>query len=192
MVSMSNGRSRMVEVSAVPDGVSLATGWQLGLESWGPDALTNLIDPTLSAKSTVEFSDVDLGRWSDLPASAAQLEQLGVASMGHVSGVGRYRNAFTLPDDWTRNVGAHLHLSHGDDMVAEVKVNGATIDDIDQFTDTVDLGTLLRPGENVVEVKLATTLARRMVAERGGSTTQVYGLTAVQIEPYVQSAVRGS
>ncbi len=190
-VSFSNGRDAQVSVPSVPADVSLDDGWELDLESWGPDAQQNAVDPTASAKTTIEFENVELGPWSDLPADAGQLDELGVVSMNEVSGIGTYRGVVDLPSEWSREVGALLRLDHGDDMVVDVTVNGRTIDDVDQFTNVVDLGTVLSAGANEIEITVASTLARRMVAERGGSSAQSYGLASVLVDPYVLSPLRG-
>ncbi|MDQ7908763.1 glycosyl hydrolase [Phytohabitans sp. ZYX-F-186] len=194
--SLSNGRRRTVTVRSVPDVLSLPDGWSLELQSWGPDPAANAVDPTASAKTTVTFAGVTLGVWDDLPATSAHLAKLGVDGMGQVSGVGRYSRSFHLPTAWAR-AGAILYLRHRDDMVVRVRLNGAVIEDVDQFTDRVDVGDHLRIGANTVEVTTDTTLNNRMgdfdnpdkIWAGGASGAQTYGLTGVRLIPYVTSEV---
>ncbi|RMB84878.1 glycosyl hydrolase [Streptomyces shenzhenensis] len=185
-VSLSTGKKQKVTIGSLPDAVSLGTGWKLALESWGPDKDANTVDPTVSARTGISFTDTSLGDWTDLPATSAQLTRLGVDSMSEVSGIGRYSTTFTLPKTWRSNVGALLELAHGDDLVAEVRINGALIDDVDQFTDTIDVGGLLQAGRNALEVKLDTTLGHRTGAT---TSSQTYGLTAVTLTPYVENTL---
>ncbi|MCV2395889.1 glycosyl hydrolase [Actinotalea sp. M2MS4P-6] len=189
-VTLADGSVKQVEVSSVPADVELTDGWDLSLESWGPDAEANAVDPTISAKTTVEFSDVSLGDWAELPASEEQLADLGVASMGDVSGTGTYSTTFRLGRDW-RDAGAVLDLAHGSgDMVVQVVVNGTVIDDVDQLTDAVDLSKGLKVGTNTVTVTIDTSLNHRYVVENtGASRSQTYGLTGVALDAYTIATV---
>ncbi|GAA2026679.1 hypothetical protein GCM10009819_07380 [Agromyces tropicus] len=189
VIDGSGQRDPSVTVGAAPEAVSLADGWDLEIESWGPDPERNDVDPTLSKTTTAAFDDVALGSWSDLPATAEQLASLGVDSMNDVSGIGRYEQTFTLPKGWSGKVGAVLELTHADDMIAEVTVNGKTFDDVDHFTSTIELGTVLHQGTNTIQVKLDSTLGRRMVAEGRINSSQTYGLRDVNLVPYLETKV---
>lgn len=190
-VKLSNGSTQKFRVNSVPSDVDLATGWRLSLQSWGPDATANKVDPTISKKTTVEFANVLLGAWDDLPATSAQLSKLGVAKMSDVSGIGTYSTHFTLGREWAK-AGAVLDLRHGDDMIVDVTVNGKRIDDVDQFTDSVDLAGYLKVGSNSIKVIIATSLNSRYRAEYGSggmwadgaSGDQTYGLTGVHLDAY--------
>jgi hypothetical protein len=164
-VMLSDGTQKTVTVDAVPAAVEITDGWDLSLESWGPDAAANKVDPTLSAKKTITFEDIPLSIWSDIAATRAQIESLGVDGMDHVSGIGIYSTAFTLPQDWSADTGAFLELTHGANMVVEVVMNGHKIDDINQLTNTVDVGAYLTEGKNTLMVKLDTTLQHRIDLE---------------------------
>ncbi|MDQ7909032.1 glycosyl hydrolase [Phytohabitans sp. ZYX-F-186] len=190
-VRLSTGTRRTVTVRAVPEPPALSEGWTLRLESWGPDPATNAVDPTVSAKTTVTFAGVPLGTWDQLPATAAQLDTLGVASMASVSGIGRYTRTFTLPRTWDRTAGALLHLEHRDDMVVQVRVNGRDVGAVDQFTDIVDVSGYLRAGLNTVRIQLDTSLNNRRGVTGGASGAQTYGLTAARLVPFVQTILAG-
>ncbi|MCL8026897.1 glycosyl hydrolase [Nocardioides bruguierae] len=177
-VRLSDGTRRRLVVKSVPRHKQLDGDWRLRLTSFGPDAEANQTDPTVSSRSTVTLDDVSLGAWADLAVSDDQLEELGVAGMDEVSGTGTYRRSFTLPRGWKQKLRTtELRLSHGADMVTKVVVNGVVIDQVDQFTDTVDLGTALRRGKNRIAIRVDSTLANRA----NGAGSQEYGLSGVQL-----------
>ncbi len=183
--------SRDIEVRSVPSDLELAAGWRLDLQSWGPDPDANAVDPTVSATTDVAFGSVELGSWEELAATTDQLATLGVEAMGEVSGIGRYSTSFELSRDW-RDAGAVLRMRHQDDMVTEVVVNGTVIDDVDQLSDELDVGDLLRPGRNTLAIKVDTSLSRRIgdydnpakFWSLGASGVQHYGLLEVELDAY--------
>jgi hypothetical protein len=195
-VVLSDGSRKTVHVKRLPEVVSLESGWDLRLESWGPGELeANLetvnrdysVNPTVSEKTDVAFDDIDLGIWNDLPVTRAQLKSLGVSGMEKVVGIGVYTIDFKLPKTWDEKTGALLALLHNEnDMIASVTVNGNLIDNIDQMTDTADVGSYLKKGKNTIEVKLDSTLQNRDPATVGLTT---YGLTGVSLIPYCQTTL---
>lgn len=67
----------------------------------------------------------------------------------------------------------------------EVRVNGELVAPDAVPGRTWDISDLLEAGSNEIKVDLATTLRNVYTAERGGDTTQVYGLLGpVQLTPY--------
>lgn len=163
---------------------SLTGGWDLRLESWGPDPAADAANPTISATTTVSFGSIALGPWPALPASAGQLASLGVASMSQVAGIGTYTRQFDLPAGWAAADGAYLQLAHGNDMVVGVTINGRLLT-TDPFTGKLDLGPFLLPGSNTLTVRIDTTLNNRVP----GRISQPYGLTGAQLIAYVQTAL---
>jgi len=194
-VSLNDGRVRSFAIDSVPAALSFDSGWMLDLESWGPTkAAAELsmennvgyeLDPSLSVRRSILLPDLALGQWDDLPVSPALLESLGVESMSKVSGIGRYSTTFELPADWDGQTGAYLEMAHGSDMIVEVAINGRTIDDVNQFRNSVDVGPYLQPGSNTLRIKLDTTLQNRASTRAGVN----YGLTAVRLVPYVDSTL---
>lgn len=174
-VSLSDNTKKTVTVDTVPAAVEVLNGWDLSLESWGPDPEANKVDPTLSAKKTITFKDIPLSIWSDLPATKAQIESLGVDAMNHMSGIGTYTTTFTLPTSWNTDTGAILQLTHGADMVVEVLVNNHRIDDVNQLTNKVDVGAYLTTGKNTLMVKLDSTLQHRIDLENPGGSSGPMG-----------------
>jgi hypothetical protein len=169
-ISFSDKTQKTITADKMPENVGLAGGWSLKLESWGPDPDGNRVDPTLSAKKTISFEGIPLSAWPKLPATNRQLTTLGVKSMSHVSGIGYYSKTFVLPSDWNQNMGAYLRFEHGSDMITEVTINDSRIDNVNQLTNTVDVGPYLKSGSNSLAVKLDTTLKNRIDAEGGGSS----------------------
>jgi len=183
--------------------------WDLELHSYGPDEtaanvqdrivpefeMAYLIykDPSASTISTVRFDSIELGNWSDLPATAAQLDTLGVESMANVSGVGYYTTSFDLPADWNAAAPAILELGYSQDEVTQVVINGQALDRINVIADTVDLSGRLQPGQNTLTIKLVTGLFNRAVVESmvfdlpgpqvNGNTPVEYGLQSVRLVP---------
>jgi len=194
-VRLSDHSSKTITVDTVPEALSLSEGWDLTLQSWGPDekaaslSLENsydyTVDPTVSEKRDVAFKNIPLVNWSDLPASEKQLASLGVEGMDKVSGIGWYTKTFDLSKAWSDHMGAYLQFDHGSDMIVEVTLNGNRIDDINQFRNLTDVGGYLTKGKNRLEVKLDTTLQNR--GSSAGTTD--YGLTKVTLIPYYESSL---
>jgi hypothetical protein len=183
--------------------------WDLELRSYGPDKsdaniqgkivpefdtpYTIYKDPSASIVTTVQFDGISLGSWADLPATAEQLQTLGVNSMQNISGIGLYSTTFELPADWNNETGATLVLGYSQDQVTRVVVNGEVLDRINVIADEVEVGGLLQPGENTLTVKLVTGLFNRAVVESmvfdlpgpqiNGNTPVEYGLKSVRIVP---------
>lgn len=165
-VSLSDNTEKNIEIDEVTKVINLKDGWDLKLESWGPDPEVNDVDPTISAKKIISLKDVSLDIWEDMPATKDQLEKLGVKSMSNVSGIGYYSKTFTLPSDWCEDNGAYIHFDHNSDMVVEVTINDRKIDDINQLTDIVEAGHYLKAGTNALKIKLDSTLDHRLNIEK--------------------------
>ena len=121
------------------------------------------------------------------------VEKMGYegASMAHVSGLGHYESRFQLPDDWNASNGALLKMDNAGGGTVSVKVNGKEASMPDTRTLTVDISDLVRPGENAIEIVVASTLTNRMIQRNypgyRNYTPDVrdYGLTGhVRILPY--------
>lgn len=126
------------------------------IESWGPDP--DAAVPTQSRKVTAAFGLQPVGQWDTLPASEALLRELDVDGMKHVSGRASYRAVFTLPSC----SGAELTVETGDCMIVGGSINGHSLPPINQRSGRVDLGNFVHPGENEIELTMATTLINRL------------------------------
>ncbi|MEU9448859.1 glycosyl hydrolase [Streptomyces sp. NPDC048277] len=173
--TLSNGRTITAEFSEVPAAVVLDR-WSLAVDDWRPGAdatSTEIVEHTLALDALLP--------WSQIP------------ELADVGGIGRYRTTVTLPETWTSSMGAVLRLGGVSDT-CRVTVNGTRLGPVDRLNPVVDLGALLRPGSNTVEVEVATPLFNRLrisnPAVFGTATRQAYGLVGpVQLVPYAQRSV---
>lgn len=147
-------------------------------------------------KTALHFPDSPLMAWKDLPASPDQLALLSgdAPSMAQVSGLASYRCTVTLSDRW-QDCGAALIMENAGGGTVSVWINGCKAPGVHTRTLRVDVSGLLKPGENQIEIQVASTLTNRMLA-RGYQqknsgwtdsfpTVQAYGLTGtVRLVPY--------
>ncbi|MER7792222.1 glycosyl hydrolase [Streptomyces sp. NPDC097640] len=167
---LSDGRRAVARIGELPAPLALDR-WSLRVADWRPGRSPD-------RHVTVEHRlDLDaLAAWPDLPG------------LQDVSGVGRYRATVRLGRGWTGATGARLELGEVFDTY-RVTVNGTAVGPVDQVTGVVDLGGLLRRGDNAIEVEVATTLLNRLrtvrPAEFGAAKRQRYGLIGpVRLVPY--------
>jgi hypothetical protein len=123
-----------------------------------------------------------------------------IPELENTSGVGTYRTTVNLSPDWVGDGrGAYLQLGSVEGGGVQVRVNGTLVSPIAVATPRLDIGPLLREGENEIEVEVATTLINRlheMASHVEGyrhyrnSPTQAYGLIGpVSIVPYAEGEV---
>ncbi len=182
------------DITEIGDNIELDY-WDLSLESWGPDQEANKTDLTISKKTTIDFQDIPLTLWKDLPVTSEQLSTLGVDSMENIIGIGTYCTTFELPENWDTTQGYLLNFHHNNDMVTEVIVNGQKLPAIDQSKDSVDIGAYLTAGQNTISVKLVSTMINRIIYENpnsqySNSKNQSFGLLDVTLTPYKQVIIR--
>ena len=89
--TLSDGSTKSPTINNHFENIDLSgEGWSLELQSWGPDKSTDNIqnemipgveptyplykDPSKSVVTTVNFDNVALGDWKDLPATKEQLQ----------------------------------------------------------------------------------------------------------------------
>lgn len=158
--SFSDGETKSVTVQAPPEAPDLE--WTLSLESWGPG--DDPENPFVSKKTFLHVGKTPLMKWEDLDVSASDLQRLGVSRMYDVSGIGLYTSTLLLDDSWS-SAGAWLKLEHQEDMITGIWVNGTKLGAVDQSAEIFGLGDLLRPGLNTIQVKLTTTMVKRVNTE---------------------------
>ncbi|PVG81455.1 alpha-L-rhamnosidase [Nocardioides gansuensis] len=179
VVTRSDGSSATVGIDRVRGALTPAS-WTLTLEDWKP---ADPSDPTVLGTRREEHTAELAG-----PTSWSR-----VAGLEDVSGIGRYSTVVDLGDDWTDEDGALLELGEVNDTF-RVRVNGEELPPCDPLDTTVDLGHRLRPGRNVVEIEVASTLLNRLrvvtPAVYGAASRQTYGLSGpVRLVPYVEKTV---
>lgn len=144
-LTLSDGTMVMSAGPAVPRRVDLTT-WLLRVDSFVPGVQPDRSKHYLHG----DIGMVTLLPWPQIPAIA------------HDSGVGNYHCSFPLPKDWPRQAGAMLHMDIHRDTV-RIRVNGQFIGPVDQLARQVDLGKLLQPGENSIDVEVATPLTNQIL-----------------------------
>ncbi len=192
VVALSDGSKARVniEVREAP----VVSQWELLVEDWKAGDKKE-ISETRQGHTTVEYYyetvkdiiRVSLDRlrlWKDIP-------EIGRA----VSGIGRYRGSFMLPEDWTEQDGLIADLGTLHEM-ARVTVNGQLVQYADMMDPRVDISAFVRPGENEIRIEVSTTLLNRLIAMgryQEGSPAfmseetiayQDYGLTQCALIPY--------
>ncbi|MGI5936006.1 MAG: glycosyl hydrolase [Oscillospiraceae bacterium] len=133
--------------------------WHLLIESWGPGGDEK--DPQKPRKTLLPIGLVKLLPWDEMPVSAELIKKDGAGSMENVSGIGSYKKIFTLD----KVSPMALVMEGGDDMILSVTVNGVPQPAADQSTRMVRLRNCLRVGENAIEIRIASTLKRRVLVE---------------------------
>lgn len=179
-VKLSDGSEKTIAIDQVANPVSLAN-WTLIVESWTPENEFGTTGDKGAATEKTVLPAVQLNElkpWSEIP-------EIG----DHVSGIGTYTTTFTVngPAD-----GAVLSLGKVFDTVS-VKVNGTEVSGINQSSKLIDLGSLVREGENTLEIQCVSTLRnalRTLDASYARTTVQEYGLMGpVTVSPYVMKEV---
>jgi hypothetical protein len=175
-VMLADGSRLAASVTDVPPEIEL-TSWTLDAEDWQPGA-----SATETVKPVVTVPLDTLVPWSAIP----QLQD--------ASGIGRYRTSMNLPSSWKPTAGAVLDLGATNDTF-RVWVNSHRAPSNGMLRPQLDVGSLLRPGPNVIEVEVATTLINRLRTVTpsiyGIAARQDYGLLGpVRLLPYVEAVAR--
>jgi len=174
--TLANGTVLKATIATVPSPIDLPA-WTLAAEDWQPGPTA-----TQTVKPVVTVSLDALMPWSSIPALA------------DASGIGRYTTTVTLPQTWAAGVGATLDLGTVNDTF-RVWANGQRVPPAGILNSRADVGNLMRPGVNAIEVEVATTLINRLrtvtPAIYGVATRQAYGLLGpVRLLPYAEAAAR--
>ncbi|MBQ9315215.1 MAG: hypothetical protein IJ203_00185 [Atopobiaceae bacterium] len=86
--------------------------------------------------------------------------------LAHVSGVGTYTATFEMPEGFAEGQAAWLHMGHVKDAYG-VKVNGTEVL-VDQASGNADVSALVKPGENQIEVTVASSLLNAVLENNKG------------------------
>jgi hypothetical protein len=169
------------------------SNWSLVIEHWGPpDDMYNLDLDARKENITVPIVGPSLKSWKDL-------------GLPEVSGIGFYKTTF----DWNPSLhystwGAYLILPPVSDGIVGA-LNGKRLPELDITNPTVDIRSYLKPGANVLEVKVSSTLKNTLrpvwdkLRTAGGGVTSSWNTTAnlgfglqnygligeIQVVPYV-------
>jgi hypothetical protein len=173
---LSRGGTVTTTVPYVPEPIT-PDRWRLEVEDWRPGSL-----PTRTERACRTLELDTLLPWSR------------ISELAESAGIGRYRTTVDLSADWDASCGAYLDLGQVSDTF-RVTVNGTRLAPSDRLHPVVDVGPRLRPGENLIEVEVATPLINRLRAAQpavfGAVARQDHGLLGpVRLVPYAQAAVR--
>jgi len=183
-LTLSNDRTVTVTAQGVADPIDLSTaGWRLAVEDWQPAhpyATTSGVKGTETRKVEHELELTSLEAWPSIP------------ELADVSGIGVYTTTLTLPADWKPPSGAYLSLGEVFDSFF-VSFNGWPVP-FNPLSTTADVGRHLKPGENEISVRVATTLRNRLrtlEAAQEARPRQPYGLVGpVVLQPYQEIEIR--
>ncbi|KOT42619.1 alpha-L-rhamnosidase [Streptomyces caelestis] len=172
---LSQGRTVTTTFRSVPAAIE-PDRWNVEVEDWVPGS-----DATRTEKVRKNLVLDTLLPWSRIPELADS------------AGIGRYRTTVVLPRDWTSDHGAFLDLGQVSDTF-RVTVNGKESGPADRMSPVIDVGPLLRRGENTIEVEVATPLVNRLRTTRpevfGSLARQDHGLVGpVKLVPYAQTTI---
>jgi hypothetical protein len=143
--------------------------WSLTVDSWTPGESGLPGDTAHTELGPVEVTTDDGGAlpaWQDInPGNGYDVD------LTDVSGIGTYTTEFALPRAWSGVDRALLDLGSAVDTV-QVTVNGTRLDGVNQADlGHIDVGSLLRPGDNTLTVRVASTLLNAVrVAPRTGAS----------------------
>jgi hypothetical protein len=145
----SDGKAMIVAAPAVIAPVAIAGPWRVAFES--------------GRGAPPEIALARLQSWTEHPDPGVKF----------FSGVATYRTGFSTPTAPAAGVIALLDLGGVADL-AEVRVNGAPAGILWQPPFRVDVTRLLRPGENVLEVRVANRWINRIIGDEGVPTDLKY------------------
>lgn len=172
--------------SATPEPVALGD-WSLSVDTWEPGASGlpgDTAHRTLGPVTLRAGSDGTLPPWSAITPGNGYS-----ANLQDVSGRGTYTAHVRLGEEWKGVTGANLDLGTPVDTVT-VNVNGHDLPPLDQADlRHVEAGRYLRPGDNTITVRVASTLLNAVrVAPGTGASSRArmdYGLFGpVTLTPY--------
>jgi len=141
-----SGSVAFISKTPVDGAARQLNAWSLEAEDWQPGASateTNKVPHSLQLDT--------LAPWAQLPG------------LEDASGIGRYTTTVTM--DGSTADGAWLDLGRVGGSF-RVYVNGKQLPPANLFTARVDIGPYLEPGENRIEVMVATTLNNRLRADK--------------------------
>lgn len=146
--TLSNGVHRTTRVAGLAASLPL-NSWTLNAQTWTPGE--NAYTTVKTDQRTMKLSASEEGKlpsWRDITAPV---------DLSQSSGVGKYTTTVTLPPTWARGDGAYLSLGDALDSVT-VRINGVAVTTNQADRGRIDLGRSLKPGENTIEVRVATTM----------------------------------
>ena len=160
---LSDGTTVAVELPEVADApleVGGLGGWALQVDTYGQEGVVSR--PAIPLAT--------LADWRTIPGLASE------------SGIGTYTATVSVPEGWTgEGRGSLLDLGAFDGAV-QLSVNGQRVTANIDPTEPVDVTGFLQPGDNTVEVVLATTPFNKAVVSPGTTATRPLFPTSLEGE----------
>lgn len=149
ITKLSNGATRTTDVAGLPASQPL-NDWTLQAQTWTPgDQPWKTVKTEQSEIALTTDDDGALPSWRDIAEPI---------SLSQSSGIGTYTTEFALPAGWKAGTdGAYLDLGKVLDS-ASVTVNGRSVTVNQSDRGRIDLGKNLRPGDNTITIRVATTM----------------------------------
>jgi len=123
-------------------------------------------EPNLGAPPKITIDK--LTSWSDNPDEGVK----------YFSGKGTYTKMIDAPSDWLAQ-GARVSIDLGDvKNLAEISVNGKPLGILWKAPYRVDITSALKPGKNMLEIRVTDAWVNRIVGDRQPNVTQTYTFTS--------------
>ena len=123
-------------------------------------------EPNLGAPTKIALDQ--LISWSDSSDEGVK----------YFSGKGTYTKTIDAPADWSAK-GAHVWLDLGDvKNLAEVSLNATPLGIVWKTPYRVDITRVLKPGRNVLEIRVTNAWVNRIIGDRQPNVTKTYTFTS--------------
>ncbi|MET0364111.1 MAG: glycosyl hydrolase [Sphingobium sp.] len=137
---------------------------------------------TLSSPWTVSFQPGRGAPVGTTMASLLPLDQSADAGIRYFSGVATYSNSFVLPQGVKPGGALKIDLGRIGD-VAEVRVNGTLAGTTWFAPYRIDIGALVKPGKNKLEVRVANLWVNRLIGDEQPGASKVSFTAAPTYRP---------
>lgn len=127
------------------------SGFELSIESWTMGETVLDTDKTVMNLGVLK----SLKPWNQIDPS-----------LKDVSGIGTYIAVFTTGENYEEGQTAYLHMGQVKDAYG-VKINGTEIV-VDQVSGNAEIGSVLKAGENEIEITVATSLLNAVLKNNSG------------------------
>lgn len=146
-ISLSGTESQALIQISVTNSRQVLNDWQLTIEDWGP--LDDMYDSTNHSVIYHHYNISSLSSWDAIDSA-----------LEHVSGIGYYRTTFfwngTSTDGAILATGLIFHTQ-------SAVLNGMPLNAFEPYDPWIDITGSLKPGTNMLEIQVATTLQNRLL-----------------------------
>ena len=147
IIALEHGAVKQEEKTSEHASMELCGPWELSVERWERDDAGN--DTTATKKTWIHVGTTELKPWSEIPGLGWE-----------TSGIGTYRTTVYLERNCPM---ARLSFTDICCQSVHLYVNGHRVP-VNHHDMSARIAGLLKAGENVIEVKLVTTLGNQLIA----------------------------